>query len=60
MRIRLISFAGLLVPVMIVPVARAQLRVTPASVNVNTQGATTVFLTYGGMRSDQASSEAVW
>ena len=59
MRIRLISFR-VLTSMVLATGARAQLRVTPTSVNVNTQGATTVFLTYGGLRNDQTSSEAVW
>jgi hypothetical protein len=38
----------------------AQVRVSPTSVNVSTQNATTVFLSYGGVRPDQSSQEAVW
>ena len=38
---------------------RSQIRVNPTGVNVNTQGATTVFLTYGGLRS-QVAVEAFW
>jgi hypothetical protein len=38
---------------------RAQIRVNPTGVNVNTQGATTVFLTYGGLRG-QVAVEAFW
>lgn len=37
-----------------------QIRVDPPGVNVNTQGATTVFLTFGGLRPDQAPVEAFW
>ena len=37
----------------------AQVRVNPTGVNVNTQGATTVFLTYGGLR-NQIPIEAFW
>ena len=37
----------------------AQIRVNPTGVNVNTQGATTVFLTYGGLRG-QVAVEAFW
>lgn len=37
----------------------AQIRVNPTGVNVNTQGATTVFLSYGGLR-NQAPVEAFW
>lgn len=40
--------------------AAAQIRVDPPGVNVNTQGATTVFLTFGGLRSDQTPVEAFW
>jgi hypothetical protein len=40
--------------------AAAQIRVDPPGVNVNTQGATTVFLTFGGLRPDQAPVEAFW
>jgi hypothetical protein len=39
--------------------AFAQIRVHPTGVNVNTQGATTVFLTFGGLR-NYAPVEAVW
>ncbi|MDF2770726.1 MAG: hypothetical protein K0S86_219 [Geminicoccaceae bacterium] len=37
----------------------AQIRVHPTGVNVNTQGATTTFLTFGGLR-DQVAVEAFW
>src|ERR1041385_1809773 len=37
----------------------AQIRVDPNGVNVNTQGATTVFLTYGGL-GNYAAVEAFW
>jgi hypothetical protein len=37
-----------------------QIRVDPPGVNVNTQGATTVFLTFGGLRPDQVPVEAFW
>src|SRR5437868_9208871 len=40
--------------------ADAQVRVNPAIVNVSTQTATTVFLSYGGLRPDQVLAEAVW
>jgi hypothetical protein len=60
MRLRLISLAVVFASAMIATKSSAQLRVTPTAVNVNTQGATTVFLTYGGLRDDQTSSEAVW
>ncbi len=39
--------------------ARAQIRVNPTGVNVNAQGATTVFLTFGGVAGYQAV-EALW
>ncbi len=39
--------------------AMAQIRVNPTGVNVNTQGATTVFLTYGGLTGYDAV-EALW
>jgi hypothetical protein len=41
------------------PSAQAQIRVNPTGVNVNTQGATTAFLTFGGLRG-QLPVEAVW
>lgn len=40
--------------------ATAQIRVSPATVNVNSQGASTVFLSYGSLRPDQFSAEALW
>ncbi len=40
--------------------AAAQIRVHPPGVNVNTHGATTVFLTFGGLRPDQTPVEALW
>ena len=40
--------------------AAAQIRVHPPGVNVNTHGATTVFLTFGGLRPDQVPVEAFW
>ena len=42
-----------------VPVA-GQIRVHPPGVNVNAHGATTVFLTFGGLRADQTPVEAFW
>jgi hypothetical protein len=39
--------------------APAAIRVHPDGVNVNVQGATTVFLTFGGLR-DQVPAEAFW
>ena len=47
-------FLGLAYP------ATAQIRVDPLGVNVNAQGATTVFLTFGGLRPDQTPVEAFW
>jgi hypothetical protein len=43
----------------IVPCASAQIRVDPNGVNVNTHGATTVFLTFGGI-GDYVPVDAVW
>ena len=40
-------------------VAEAQVRVNPTGVNVNTQGATTVFLTFGGLAGFEPA-EAFW
>src|SRR5688572_7506793 len=40
--------------------ALAQIKVDPAIVNVNAQGASTVFLSYGSIRPDQYSAEALW
>lgn len=37
-----------------------QIRVSPELVNVSTQDATTVFLSYGGLRSDQRLADAIW
>ena len=57
---RLAFLASLtLLPLAPVP-SVAQIRVNPTGVNVNTQGATTVFLTFGGLRPDQAPVEAFW
>jgi len=39
---------------------RAQIRVSPTMVDVNTQDGTTVFLSYGGLRADQRLADAVW
>ena len=47
-----------LLAVAVQPLA-AQIRVHPTGVNVNTQGATTTFLTFGGLRS-QVAVEAFW
>ena len=40
--------------------SQAQIRVNPTGLNVSTQNATTVFLSYGGLRNDQVAAEAVW
>jgi hypothetical protein len=49
------------VALLLLPVAATgQIRVHPPGVNVNTHGATTVFLTFGGLRSDQTPVEAFW
>jgi hypothetical protein len=40
--------------------AHAQIRVNPTGVNVNAQGATTVFLTFGGLGADYVPVEAFW
>jgi hypothetical protein len=40
--------------------ASAQLRVNPDIINVSTQDATTVFLSYGGLRPDQRLADALW
>jgi hypothetical protein len=41
-------------------VASAQIRVNPTGVNVNTQGATSVFLTFGGLGSSYVAAESMW
>lgn len=53
------AFPMLLLLVLAQPAA-AQIRVHPTGVNVNTQGATTVFLTFGGLRPDHVPVEAFW
>ena len=46
---------------MLAPVgSNAQIRVHPVSVSVSSQGASTSFLSYGGLRPDQSPSGAVW
>jgi hypothetical protein len=53
--------AALLVGAACLPTAAsAQIAVSPTGVNVASQGATTVFLTFGGLRSDQVPAEAFW
>ena len=49
--------AYLLLAIAALPAAAVQRH--PTGVNVNTQGPTTVFITYGGLR-DQAPAEAFW
>lgn len=50
----------LLLVILTVPAtALAAVRVHPDGVNVNSQGATTVFLTFGGLQ-DQVAAEAIW
>lgn len=49
----------ILLGLMLASPVTAQVRVNPTGVNVNTQGATTVFLTYGGL-SSQVPVEAFW
>jgi hypothetical protein len=51
-RVLLLLFSGLLS-------ASAQVRVSPEWVNTNAMGATTVLLTFGGLR-DQVPAEAIW
>ncbi|MEP6733250.1 MAG: hypothetical protein ABJE10_21585 [bacterium] len=38
----------------------AQIRVSPTGVNVASQGATTAFLTFGGIEADQVPADAFW
>jgi hypothetical protein len=40
--------------------ARAQVRVNPTGVNVNAQGASSVYLTFGGLGTTYAPAEGVW
>src|SRR5256885_11070398 len=42
-----------------VPAAAQEIRVNPTGVNVNSQGATTVFLTFGNLN-DYRPAEALW
>jgi hypothetical protein len=56
LRALLVSVAMLLLAGRATP---AQVRVNPTGVSVNVQGATTVFLTFGGLR-DQVPVEAQW
>ena len=51
---------ALLASATLVSASSAQVRVSPSSVNVSSQGASTVFLSYGGVRTDQTAKEAVW
>lgn len=54
-----IFFAALVLAASLAPVAAGQIRVNPNGVNVNAQGSTTVFLTYGGLAGYQPV-EAIW
>jgi len=59
-RVRTIVTAAALAACVAAPrVAAAQIRVNPDGVNVNSQAATTVFLTFGGVGT-KTPSEAVW
>jgi hypothetical protein len=60
-RVRLSALLTLAVLAVLVPAgsAEAQIRVDPNGVNVNAQGATTVFLTFGGL-DGQVAAEAFW
>jgi hypothetical protein len=60
MRVQTIIYALLLLGVGTVSRGQAQIRVNPTGLNVSTQNATTVFLSYGGLRNDQVAAEAVW
>lgn len=42
------------------PAVSAQVRVNPTGVNVNAMGATTVFLTFGGVGATYRAAESVW
>lgn len=50
---------GLVIALCLVPSLHGQIRRDPNGVNVNAQGATTVFITFGGLR-DQVPVEATW
>jgi hypothetical protein len=54
-RVSLLAVASLLVA----HAAHGQIRVNPSDVNVSSQGATTVFLTFGGLQ-NQVPAEAFW
>src|SRR4029453_3020494 len=56
MRTRLITVAWLLIAA---PALAQEIKVSPKGVNVNSQGATTVFLTFGGLGSHRPA-EATW
>ena len=45
--------------VLVAHVTEAAIRVSPSEVNVSSQGATTVFLTFGGL-TNQAPAEGLW
>ncbi len=56
--IRTLTCAAL--ALLVVPAARAQVRVNPTGVNVNMMDPTTVFLTFGGLRPGMRAAEAFW
>lgn len=56
MRVRALLVVALGVP----SALTAQVRVNPTGVNVNTMNATTVFLTFGGVRANLRPAEAFW
>ena len=60
MRVRTIIRTLLLLGVGTASRVQGQIRVNPSGLNVSTQNASAVFLSYGGLRSDQVAAEAVW
>jgi hypothetical protein len=60
MRVRWFCCTLLLLGAGAVSRLEGQIRVNPTGLNVSTQNATTVFLSYGGLRNDQVAAEAVW
>ena len=60
-RLTLLAYGGLIAASLAVVPGRlaAQIRVNPTGVNVNAQGVTTAFLTFGGLR-NQVAVEAFW
>lgn len=57
---KILSIAFLLSLLCVLSPAHAQIAVSPTGVNVASQGATTVFLTFGGLSADQVPAEAFW